>query len=230
MLEELKEKVCKANIELFIQKIVIFTWGNVSQIDPKSNLVVIKPSGIPYDTMKPQDMVVVDLKGNIIEGNYKPSSDTPTHLELYRNFKELKSVAHTHSVYASAFAQAGQEIVPFGTTQADYFYENIKVTRDLTQKEIQKDYELNTGKVIVKTLQDQEIIRTPAILVRSHGPFIFGKDALDSVHNAVVLEEIAKMNYITLKLNPNIKRLSQDILDKHYLRKHGKDAYYGQQN
>ncbi len=230
MLEELKEKVCKANIELFNQKIVIFTWGNVSEIDRVNNLVVIKPSGISYDMMKPQDMVVVDLEGNIIEGDYRPSSDTPTHLEIYRNFKELKSIAHTHSVYASAFAQAGQEIVPFGTTQADYFYKNIRVTRELTQKEIQKDYELNTGKVIVEAFQNNEIAHTPAILVRSHGPFIFGKDALNCVHNAVVLEEIAKMNYITLSLNPNTKRLSQDILDKHYLRKHGKDAYYGQKN
>lgn len=230
MLDKLKEKVCEANIELFKQKIVLFTWGNVSEIDYESNLVAIKPSGVSYNAMKPEDIVIVDLKGNVVEGHYRPSSDTLTHLEIYKNFKEVRSIAHTHSTYATAFAQAGQEIVPFGTTQADYFYKNIRVTRELTQKEIQKDYELNTGKVIVEAFQNNEIAYTPAILVRSHGPFIFGKDALNCVHNAVVLEEIAKMNYITLSLNANTKRLSQDILDKHYLRKHGKDAYYGQKN
>lgn len=228
MLEVLKEKVCQANIELFRQKIVIFTWGNVSEIDKDSGLVVIKPSGVSYEKMMPKDMVVVDLKGNVVDGYYKPSSDTATHLEIYRNFKEIKSIAHTHSTYASAFAQAGEEIVPFGTTQADYFYENIKVTRELSKDEIQYDYELNTGKVIVERLQNTQVMNTPAVLVKSHGPFIFGKDSFNCVFNAIVLEEIAKMNYITLSLNPNSKRISQYILDKHYLRKHGKEAYYGQ--
>lgn len=228
MLEVLKEKVCKANIELFNKKIVIFTWGNVSEIDLESQLVVIKPSGIPYETMSPCDMVVVNLEGHIIEGHYKPSSDMHTHLELYRNFSEIRSVAHTHSTYATAFAQAGVEIEALGTTQADYFYKNIKVTRDLNKEEIQNNYELNTGKVIVECIQKEDILATPAVLVRSHGPFIFGTDALNCVHNAVVLEEIAKMHYITLNLNPNIHTISQDILDKHYLRKHGKNSYYGQ--
>lgn len=228
MLEALKEKVCKANIELFNQKIVIFTWGNVSEIDLESQLVVIKPSGIPYETMNPCDMVVVNLDGHILEGHYKPSSDMHTHLELYRSFSEVKSVAHTHSTYATAFAQAGVEIKALGTTQADYFYKNIKVTRNLNKEEIQNNYELNTGKVIVECIQKEDILATPAVLVRSHGPFIFGTDALNCVHNAVILEEIAKMHYITLNLNPNIHTISQDILDKHYLRKHGKNSYYGQ--
>ncbi|MCH5323525.1 MAG: L-ribulose-5-phosphate 4-epimerase [Helicobacter sp.] len=227
MLEHLKEKVCQANIELYQQKIVIFTWGNVSEIDEENNLVVIKPSGIPYNKMNPKDMVVLNLKGDIIEGHYKPSSDTPTHLELYKNFPQIKSIAHTHSTYATAFAQAGIEIKALGTTQADYFYQNICVTRELSKEEVENNYELNTGKVMIETLKNKDIIATPAILVKSHGPFIFGKDALNCVHNAVVLEEIAKMNFLTLCLNPNVNEISKYILDKHYLRKHGKNAYYG---
>lgn len=227
MLENLKKEVCGANIELFKRGIVIFTWGNVSAIDESREFVVIKPSGVPYEVMKPSDMVVLNLKGEVVEGKLKPSSDTPTHLELYRNFKEIKAVAHTHSTYATAFAQAGKEIEILGTTAADYFYENIKVSRDLREDEVD-EYELNTGKVIVESLKDEDVLASPAILVKSHAPFIFGKDAFNAVHNAVVLEEIAKMNFLTLGLNPKSKKIEQFILDKHYLRKHGKNAYYGQ--
>lgn len=227
MLENLKKEVCEANIELFKRGLIIFTWGNVSAIDEKSELVVIKPSGVPYENMKPNDMVVLNLKGEIIEGKLKPSSDTKTHLELYRNFKEIKAIAHTHSTYATAFAQAGKEIEILGTTAADYFYESIKLSRDLREDEM-NEYELNTGKVIVESLKDKDILASPAILVKSHAPFIFGKDAFNAVHNATVLEEIAKMNFLTLNLNPNSTKIDKFILDKHYLRKHGKGAYYGQ--
>lgn len=227
MLENLKKEVCEANIELFKRGLIVFTWGNVSAIDEKSELVVIKPSGVPYKNMKPNDMVVLNLKGEIIEGKLKPSSDTKTHLELYRNFKEIKAIAHTHSTYATAFAQAGKEIEILGTTAADYFYESIKLSRDLREDEM-NEYELNTGKVIVESLKDKDILASPAILVKSHAPFIFGKDAFNAVHNAIVLEEIAKMNFISLSLNPNSTKIKQFILDKHYLRKHGKGAYYGQ--
>lgn len=227
MLENLKKEVCEANIELFKRGLIIFTWGNVSAIDEKSELVVIKPSGVPYENMKPNDMVVLNLKGEIIEGKLKPSSDTKTHLELYRNFKEIKAIAHTHSTYATAFAQAGKEIEILGTTAADYFYESIRLSRDLREDEM-NEYELNTGKVIVESLKDKDILASPAILVKSHAPFIFGKDAFNAVHNAIVLEEIAKMNFISLSLNPNSTKIKQFILDKHYLRKHGKGAYYGQ--
>lgn len=227
MLENLKKEVCEANIELFKRGLIIFTWGNVSAIDEKSELVVIKPSGVPYENMKPNDMVVLNLKGEIIEGKLKPSSDTKTHLELYRNFKEIKAIAHTHSTYATAFAQAGKEIEILGTTAADYFYESIKLSRELREDEM-NEYELNTGKVIVESLKDKDILASPAILVKSHAPFIFGKDAFNAVHNAIVLEEIAKMNFISLSLNPNSTKIDKFILDKHYLRKHGKNAYYGQ--
>lgn len=227
MLENLKKEVCEANIELFKRGLIIFTWGNVSAIDEKSELVVIKPSGVPYENMKPNDMVVLNLKGEIIEGKLKPSSDTKTHLELYRNFKEIKAIAHTHSTYATAFAQAGKEIEILGTTAADYFYESIKLSRELREDEM-NEYELNTGKVIVESLKDKDILASPAILVKSHAPFIFGKDAFNAVHNATVLEEIAKMNFLTLNLNPNSTKIDKFILDKHYLRKHGKGAYYGQ--
>lgn len=227
MLENLKKEVCEANIELFKRGLIIFTWGNVSAIDEKSELVVIKPSGVPYENMKPNDMVVLNLKGEIIEGKLKPSSDTKTHLELYRNFKEIKAIAHTHSTYATAFAQAGKEIEILGTTAADYFYESIKLSRDLREDEM-NEYELNTGKVIVESLKDKDILASPAILVKSHAPFIFGKDVLNVVHNAVVLEEIAKMNFLTLSLNKDVKKIDDFILKKHYLRKHGNKAYYGQ--
>lgn len=230
MLENLKEKVCKANIELFQRGIVIFTWGNISEIDEATKLVVIKPSGVPYETMRPEDMVVLDLEGSVIEGHYRPSSDAPTHLEIYRNFPSIKSVGHTHSTYATAFAQAGSEIIPFGTTHADFSYGGIPVTRELTRDEVDTDYELNTGKVIGETLTKYQFaeVLPPSVLVKSHGPFIFGKNAQDSVHNAVVLEEIAKINFLTLNIKPQTQKIPQYLLDKHYLRKHGKNAYYGQ--
>ena len=227
MLESLKKEVCEANIELFKRGVVIFTWGNVSAIDEESDLVVIKPSGVPYEQMTPNDMVVLNLQGEIVEGKLKPSSDTPTHLELYKTFKEIKAIAHTHSTYATSFAQANKEIEILGTTAADYFYENIQVTRALRNDEMD-EYELNTAKVIIESLKNRDIVASPAILVNSHGPFIFGKDGLNVVHNAVILEEIAKMNFVTLNLNSNSKKIEQFILDKHYLRKHGKNAYYGQ--
>lgn len=230
MLEKLKENVCRANIELFKRGIVIFTWGNVSEIDEETKLVVIKPSGVPYESMKPEDMVVLDLEGSIIEGHYKPSSDAPTHLELYRNFTQIRSITHTHSTYATAFAQAGLPIKALGTTHADYFYGEVPVTRDLNKEEIENNYEQNTGKVITETIKrwNMSPAEIPAILVKSHGPFIFGKDSNNCVHNAVVLEEIAKMNFITSILNPHLNNIPSLLLDKHYLRKHGKNAYYGQ--
>lgn len=230
MLEKLKEEVCNANVELYKCGIVIYTWGNVSAFDEKSKLVVIKPSGVSYEKMLPKDMVVLDIEGNIIEGNYKPSSDTNTHLEIYRNFPQIKSITHTHSTYAVAFSQAGIPIKAFGTTHADYFYGEIPVTRDLNKIEIDENYEINTGKVIVETIKSLNInpIDIPAILVKSHGPFIFGNNSNNCVHNAVVLEEIAKMNFITSLLNPNLASIHSFLLDKHYLRKHGKNAYYGQ--
>lgn len=228
MLEKLKEQVCAANIELFKRGIVIFTWGNVSEIDEETKFVVIKPSGVPYETMKPDDMVVLNLEGRVIEGYYNPSSDAPTHLEIYKQFSEVKSITHTHSVYATAFAQAGMEIPAFGTTHADYFYGNVPITRELNEIEVSTDYELNTGKVIVETLKNKNINDIPAILVKSHGPFIFGKNAQDCVHNAVVLEEVAKISYLTHNINPNTSKIPDYLLDKHYLRKHGVNSYYGQ--
>lgn len=231
MLEKLKEQVCKANIELFKRGIVIFTWGNISEIDKETKLVVIKPSGVPYETMTPKDMVVLDLEGSVIEGYFNPSSDTPTHLEIYRNFPEIKSIGHTHSTYATSFAQAGMPLKPFGTTHADYCYGEIPLTRELDRDEIENNYELNTGRVIVESLkqyQSDKVSPPPAVLVKSHGPFIFGKSADDCVHNAIVLEEVAKMNFITMNINMQTQNIPQYLLDKHYLRKHGKNAYYGQ--
>lgn len=230
MLEELKQNVCEANVELYKKGIVIFTWGNVSELDSQTGLVVIKPSGVPYETMTPDDMVVLDLEGSVIEGRYKPSSDAPTHLEIYKNFSNIKSIAHTHSTYATAFAQAGNPIRALGTTHADYFYGNVPVTRELSQAEVKNAYEVNTGKVIVETIKSHNInpIEVPAILVKSHGVFAFGKDSANCIHNAIVLEEVAKMNSITQSLSPNVKNIPQYVLNKHYNRKHGKNAYYGQ--
>ncbi len=230
MLESLKKLVFDANIELVNQKLVIFTWGNVSSIDTDTKLVVIKPSGVDYSTMTVEDMVVVDLEGNIIEGKYKPSSDTPTHLELYKQYPEIKGIVHTHSDWATSFAQAMTEIIPYGTTHADYFYGNIPCTRDLSNKEIAESYEKNTGLVIIETLTKKEIspLEIPGILVGHHGPFAFGNSGMNAVHNAKVLEEIAKMAYQTKMINQNSIPVSQALLDKHYLRKHGKNAYYGQ--
>lgn len=228
MLEQLKEKVCRANLNLVAHGLVIFTWGNVSAIDRETNLVVIKPSGVSYDGMTAQDMVVVDMDGHVVEGKYRPSSDTPTHLELYRAFPEMGGVVHTHSTYATAFAQAGRCIPAYGTTHADYFHGDVPCARALTEEEVNSAYEKNTGLVIVETLEGQDPVATPAILVKNHGPFAWGKDANEAVYHAAVLEEVARMALLTEQMNPQVQRADQYLLDKHYLRKHGKNAYYGQ--
>ena len=227
MLEQLKAEVCKANLDLVKHNLVVFTWGNVSAIDPETKLVVIKPSGVSYDTMKPEDMVVVDLDGNVVEGDLNPSSDTPTHLELYKAYPEPGGVVHTHSRWATVFAQAGMDIPPLGTTHGDDFYGAIPCTRKMTPAEIAGAYEKETGTVILETVGDRAA-EIPAVLVHSHGPFAWGKDAADAVHNAVVLEEVAFMAWHTLQLNPTHGDMQQELLDKHFLRKHGKNAYYGQ--
>jgi L-ribulose-5-phosphate 4-epimerase len=227
MLEKLKKKVCKANLELVKHGLVVFTWGNVSAIDREKSLVVIKPSGLSYDKIKPEDMVVVDLDGNNVEGDYKPSSDTATHLVLYKNFPDIGSVVHTHSEWATIWSQAGQPVPALGTTHADYFYGDIPCTRKLTTPEIEGDYEKETGNVIVEKFHALEPNAIPGVLVNNHGPFAWGKDADDAVHNAVVMEAISKMAYFTLNIK-RVSRLDQELLDKHFLRKHGKDAYYGQ--
>ncbi len=228
MLEELKQQVCEANLLLPKYDLVTFTWGNVSAIDRPSGLVVIKPSGVPYDGMSAEDMVVVDLDGKVVEGKWKPSSDTATHLVLYRAFPQCGGIVHTHSRWATSFAQAGVGIAPLGTTQGDYFYGEIPCTRLMTPEEIAGEYEKETGNVIVETFQKMDPAAIPAVLVHSHGPFTWGKDAAEAVHNAVVLEEIAFMNFHALQLNPAQTRMQQELLDKHYLRKHGANAYYGQ--
>lgn len=230
MLEKLKEEVFRANLELPKRNLVIFTWGNVSAIDRETNLVVIKPSGVSYEKMTKDDMVVVDLDGNVVEGNLRPSSDTPTHLEIYKKYPQIGGVVHTHSSHAVMFAQSGRDLKAYGTTHADYFYGDIPCTRVMTKDEIEKDYEKNTGLVIIEEFTKRNInpLEIPGVLVNNHGPFTFGRDANEAVHNTVVLEEIAKMAIFTELLNPSITRISQDILDKHYLRKHGKNAYYGQ--
>ena len=230
MLEELKEKVCKANLELVKKGVVIYTWGNVSGIDRESSLVVIKPSGVDYDGMTPDDMVVVELAtGKVVEGKWKPSSDTDTHLELYRAFDEIGGITHTHSTNAVAFAQAGMPIPALGTTHADYFYGDIPCTRELTQAEVEQEYEANTGKVIAQTIREQGYapLDIPGILVKNHGPFTWGKDAAVSVYHAVVLETVAEMAWKTRELNPG-SSTAQYVLEKHYTRKHGPNAYYGQ--
>ena len=226
MLEELKEKVLKANLELVNNKLVLFTWGNVSAIDRDSGLVVIKPSGVKYSEIKISDIVVVDLNGNIVEGKLNPSSDTPTHLEIYKEHKEIGGIVHTHSTYATAFAQAGKDIKAYGTTHADYFYGDIPCTRSLKEEEM-GEYEKNTGKVINEVLMDKDVVAIPGCLVKNHGVFSWGRDANEAVYHATVLEEVAKMAYITETLG-NKERLPKYIADKHYLRKHGKNAYYGQ--
>ena len=230
MLEGLKKEVCKANLDLVAKGVVIYTWGNVSGIDRDQGLVVIKPSGVDYATMQSEDMVVVELEtGKVVEGKWKPSSDTPTHLELYRTFPEIGGITHTHSTNAVAFAQAGMSIPALGTTHADYFYGDIPCTRALTKQEVENAYELNTGKVIVETVLKNGYppLEIPGIVVKNHGPFAWGGDAAASVYNAVVMEKVAEMAIKTLQLNPN-SNMEQYILDKHYLRKHGKNAYYGQ--
>ena len=230
MLEELKKQVCEANLELVRRGVVIYTWGNVSGVDREKGLVVIKPSGVEYDAMVPEDMVVVDLQtGERVEGRYKPSSDTATHLELYRAFPQIGGVSHTHSVNAVAFAQAGMDIPALGTTHADYFYGPIPCTRELTEEEVGSAYELNTGKVIVGCIRERKIdpMAVPGILVKNHGPFSWGKDAAASVYHAVVMEAVSEMSLKTLFLDPQAS-MAQYVLDKHYSRKHGPNAYYGQ--
>ncbi len=230
MLESLKEKVLKANLEIVKQDLVIYTWGNVSEIDRETGYMVIKPSGVDYSTMRAEDMVVCDLEGNVIEGKYKPSSDTPTHIELYKKFPEIGGIVHTHSFWATSRAQAGLDIPCYGTTHADYFYGTIPCTRDMKKIEIETDYEKNTGLVIIEKILELGInpLAIPAILVKNHGPFVWGKNADNAVHNAKVFEEVSKMAYYSEKINPEIKEISKDLLDKHYLRKHGENAYYGQ--
>ena len=229
MLEELKTQVCKANLDLVKEGLVIQTWGNVSAIDRERGLVVIKPSGMPYDGMKPEHQVVVSLEtGKVVEGKLRPSSDTDTHLVLYRAFPKIESIVHTHSLYATAWAQARKGIPSYGTTQADYWYGDVPCTRLLTPKEIQTDYEANTGHVIVETFKKLDPMQHPAVLVASHGPFTWGKDAHDAVHNAVVLEFIARLASETLRINPKAKPMQPVLLDKHFLRKHGPGASYGQ--
>ena len=227
MLEQLKEKVCKANLDLVKHGLVIFTWGNVSAIDRESDLVVIKPSGVSYDNMKPSDMVVVDLDGNVVEGDLRPSSDTPTHLVLYKAFREIGGVVHTHSTYATAWAQAGKDIPNIGTTHADYFHDAIPCTADMTKEEVQGAYELETGNVIVKRFEGINPVHTPGVLVKNHGPFSWGKDADEAVHNAVVMEQVAKMAFIAFSVNPELT-MNPLLVEKHFSRKHGPDAYYGQ--
>lgn len=230
MLEKLKQEVCRANLELVDRCVVIYTWGNVSGIDREKGLIVIKPSGVDYDGMGPDDMVVVDLiTGETVEGRWKPSSDTKTHLEIYRRFPEIGGITHTHSVNAVAYAQAGVDIPALGTTHADYFYGAIPCTRELTKAEVDDDYELNTGRVIVETIKERSIdpIAVPGIVVKNHGPFAWGKDAAASVYHAVVMEKVAEMDLKTLLINPDAA-MQQYILDKHYMRKHGTNAYYGQ--
>jgi L-ribulose-5-phosphate 4-epimerase len=228
MLEDLKEKVCKANLDLVKHHVVIFTWGNVSAIDRQRNLVVIKPSGVDYSVMKPEHMVVADFDGNVVEGELRPSTDLPTHLELYKAFKNIGGVVHTHSINATAWAQAGREIPLYGTTHADYFYGSIPCTRELTADEVNTDYEKNTGLVIAEHFGSTDALSLPGALVKSHGVFAWGKDADNAVHNAVVIEAIAEMAMKTELVNPGVQPAKQYLLDKHYLRKHGKNAYYGQ--
>lgn len=229
MLEELKQQVFKANIDLVRQELVLFTWGNVSAIDRKHNLVVIKPSGVNYNTMTPDDMVVVDLEGHVVEGNLRPSSDTPTHIELYKAFPEIGGVVHTHSTFATAWAQAGKDIPNIGTTHADYFHDAVPCTADMTRKEVEGDYEKETGKVIVKRFEGLNPVHTPGVLVKNHGPFTWGKDADQAVYHAVVLEEVAKMAAFSFIINPNLS-MSEHLIEKHFSRKHGPNAYYGQKN
>lgn len=234
MLEQLKKDVFNGNLELFQKGIVIYTWGNVSAIDENHEYVVIKPSGIDYNIMNEEDMVVTDLQGNVVEGELKPSTDLYTHLELYKSFPKIKSVVHTHSVFAVSFAQAGRDIIAFGTTHADTFHGDVPCTRELTCDEVKSEYEKNTGIVISECIQEKidrnifvDELDTPGILVRNHGPFTWGESIKSAVYNSVVLEEVAKIAYNTIMINPQVDRINQYVLDKHYYRKHGKNAYYG---
>lgn len=230
MLEDLKKKVLKANLDLVKNKLVLFTWGNVSAIDRESGFIVIKPSGVSYDDMTEKDMVVVDMDGKVVDGNLRPSSDTPSHIEFYKAFPEVGGVTHTHSTFATSWAQAGRDIPFYGTTHADYFYGDIPCARSLTKEEIEGEYEKNTGLVIIERFKKDNLkpLAVPGVLVKSHGVFTFGKDADASVYNATVIEEVAKMAFITESVNPKVQRADKFMMDKHYLRKHGKNAYYGQ--
>jgi L-ribulose-5-phosphate 4-epimerase len=230
MLETLKEQVLKANVALPKYKLVTFTWGNVSGIDRDQGLIVIKPSGVLYENLRVEDMVVIDLNGNIVEGDLNPSSDTPTHIELYRAFPKIGGIVHTHSPWATSWAQAGLSIPALGTTHADYFYGEIPCSRKMTEDEILGDYESETGKVIIETFKELDPNQVPGVLVNSHAPFVWGKDADEAVHNAVVLEEIAKLAYRTYNLNPEVKEMQKILLRRHYNRKHGVNAYYGQKD
>lgn len=227
MLEEMKKRVYEANMDLPKYNLVKFTWGNVSEIDRESNLIVIKPSGVDYEKLTYEDMVVVDLEGNIIEGKYRPSSDTPTHIELYKAFPKIGAIVHTHSTWATSFAQAGKSIPCYGTTHADSIYGEIPCSRNLTKNEIESDYEKNTGKVIIETFEKLDYLATPAVLCKNHGSFAWGENGKKAIYNAVVLEEVAKMAVITKIINPACEIAPQSIQDKHYNRKHGKNAYYG---
>ena len=230
MLEELKRQVYEANMELPKRGLITYTWGNVSGIDRKTGYFVIKPSGVDYDKLTPEDMVVMDLDGNKVEGSLRPSSDTPTHLELYKKYTDIGGIVHTHSPEATAWAQAGRDIPLYGTTHADYFYGDIPCARSLTQAEIEGEYEKNTGLVIIERFTKDHIkpLEVPGVLIKSHGVFAFGKDSDASVYNATVIEEVAKMAFITESVNPKVQRADKFMMDKHYLRKHGKNAYYGQ--
>lgn len=230
MLEELKKIVYEANMDLPKYGLVTFTWGNVSAIDRESGLFVIKPSGVPYDELKPEDMVVMNMNGEKVEGRFNPSSDTPTHLELYKAYPEIGGVVHTHSSWATSWAQAGRGIPCYGTTHADYIYGEVPCVRTLTKEEIDDAYEKNTGILIVEEFKKRnlDVTAVPCALCKNHGPFAWGKDAMEAVHNAVVLEEVAKMAARTEQINPNVKAAPQELQDKHYYRKHGANAYYGQ--
>lgn len=228
MLEQLKKSVCRANLELQKQNLVIYSFGNVSGIDRKKGIVAIKPSGLSYDELTPEKIVLLDLRGIIVEGKLRPSSDTPTHLELYRSFANIGGICHTHSIYATMWAQACREIPCLGTTAADYFYGAVPVTNCLTESQIKNDYELNTGKIIVRRFKNTDPLQMPACLVACHGPFTWGLNPEKAVENAVILETTAKITFGSFALNPKIKSISKVLLDKHFFRKHGKDAYYGQ--
>lgn len=228
MLEEIKNRVLKANLLLPKYNLVTFTWGNVSEVDRANELMVIKPSGVPYDELTEDKIVIVDYNGKVVEGKLKPSSDTETHLELYKNFDDINAVVHTHSPWATSWAQAGKDIPCFGTTHADHFYGKIPCTREMRDEEIKADYEKKTGRLIVETFKDKDPHQIKAVLVSGHGPFVWGEDAVKAVKNSVVLEEIAKMAYHTVQLDKNKQPINSTLLDKHFLRKHGKNSYYGQ--
>ena len=227
-MQQLKQQVLDANLDLPRYGLVTFTWGNVSAVDRARGLVAIKPSGVDYDALKVDDIVIVDLQGEVVEGTLRPSSDTATHLALYRRYPSLGGVVHTHSTHATAWAQAGLAIPALGTTHADYFLGDIPCTRALTEEEVQGEYELNTGRVIIETLKEAEPLHTPGVVVYQHGPFAWGKDAHDAVHNAVVMEEVARMAWIARGINPGLKPIDSYLMDKHFMRKHGAHAYYGQ--